>query len=198
MIEKYYLSIKKNKNNVNPLYVNMLNNGKIPDNIKKIDTFTSKFKDEEELKNDLIATNAYNEFDLDGILVIAKYIDENGKLVYSKKFIDKIVFDNEKNTLKNITLFKNIKENIDNREFCNHIYNKFNNTDNQFFKKFVSLFNNKAFLDNFELCEDNLKNLIMELTYEEKRKLSLFITEEINKNILTKKEKKLELVEKGV
>lgn len=194
MNSKYYLSIKKNRNNVKPLYVNSLNNGVIPDKIREIDKFTSSYLNEEQLIDELVKTNNYDYNDLDGQLIIAKYNKnpDDNSLKYTKKYCEQMIFSDEKKILSNRNLYDIILSIIDNKEICNHIYNKFNKTHDEFFLRFISLFNNKIFISNIDICHDNLKELIMHLSYIQKRQLTLFIEQEI-KNYNIKKQKVLEL-----
>ena len=80
-------------------------------------------------------------------------------------------------------------------EICNHVYNKFINTDSIVLKKLVSLFNQKSVMNNIMLINDSLINLIKKLSYEEKRNLVIFINKELI-GFGKYKQKKLEL-EKG-
>lgn len=196
---KYYLSIRKNKNNVFPLLIGPLNNNRIPDNYNDIDHFTSKYKDADELKEALINLNIYSEKDLNGFLVITEFkkTKENNKAnyIYTKKFNSEIIFEGQKELLSNKSLYDLILEVSSMPEICNHVYNKFINTDSIVLKKLVSLFNQKSVMNNIILINESLINLIKKLSYEEKRNLVIFINKELI-GFGKYKQKKLEL-EKG-
>ncbi len=182
MNKKYLLSIKKNKNNVFPLLINSLNNNYIPDNYKDIDIFTSSFKDELSLKNALINLNIYSEFDLNGILIIAEFeCDGNNNYKYTKKYCDKIIFEDKKNLMSNRYLYEIILDIAKDSEMCNHVYNKFINTKSLNFKNLISIFNQKNIMNNITFMKQQLIEVLKRLSYIEKRNLIIFIDEEKNK-----------------
>ncbi len=182
----YQLIMKKGNKNYQPFDLQLLNkyDGEELTTLEGIDNFTTKYKNENELKEDLLAANFINVYDLEKDLLIVYYENENWR---EEKF--GLLFQDDKNIIEVDTIINFLKENINNPQVLNIIYNKFNN--NKYKSMYLAILldvlkNVKIAIKNNKL--ENIK-AVKFLPYVERRNLGIFINQRFNDIIMTEGEK---------
>lgn len=138
--------------------------------LEGIDSLTSQYNNEDEIKAILLENNFIDVEDLESPLVIIFYENEKWR---QERY--GICFKEHINCITNEFLIEFITQNIDNYEIINHIYNQFNSSKN----KTTALELLLQVLKNIKKAKEQgiLKNIyaINYLSYKEKRDLGMFI-----------------------
>ncbi len=170
----YQLVMKKANNNYQPFDLKLFKNyeGEDLTSIIGIDNFTTKYKNEDELKKDLLEANFINIYDLEKDLLIVYYENEKWR---EEKF--GLLFQDDKNIIAVETIINFLKENINNPQVLNIIYNKFNN--NKYKSMYLEIL--LDVLKNIKVAIKNNKlkniNAVKFLPYIERRNLGIFINQ---------------------
>ena len=181
---QYNLVMRVNNNNYQPFDFNMLESYENENlsSLEGIDNFTSKYKEELELKYDLYRANFINIEDANNDLKIIFY--ENGS---NREYKYGLVFEEAKEFTSSDRIIEFLNSNIDDYLTLNKIYNEFNKRKN----KSTFLVAVLDVLKSVKKCND-VKNIyyIKFLPYEERRSLGMYIYNTFYDILYTDKNKK--------
>lgn len=166
---QYNLVMKISHNNYQPFDYYLLDKYTNEDlkTLEGIDAFCSKYKNEAELKKDLLIANFIDANDLEKELKIIFYENKNKReYKYELCFAEEIKYIGVDNIIKFLA------ENIDQPLILNKIYNEFQKRKqlSGYFIRVLKVLKNIKKADNVEWL-----NFIAYLSYEERRSLGMYI-----------------------